>query len=270
MRWFDSIDLTCERTDASFWAEPLNASTSLLFVLASLFIAWRAYRSVDLTPAAITLAGLGVATGAASFLTHTLARQWTEVASTGVTAVFIGAALAVALVRFFGLSRAVVLYLVGLFGVMSGLAAIFLPSEGLDGHAVLVPAVAVLLVVAAALRLWGRHVLAVLEHPKNRAIAAAFGAMMRAAAEARRDAGRQFLMAAVALTLALLMSSVDGQMCDSLPLSLHFLSHVSAAVAMVLVLDAVVRSGALARPIASAEGSTGQESEHEGHEERGR
>jgi hypothetical protein len=270
VRWFDSIDLTCERTDASFWAEPWNAGTSLLFVLASLFVAWRAYRAGELTPAAIILSGFGVATGVSSFLTHSLARQWTEVATMGVTAIFVGAAMAVALVRFFGLSRAVVLYVVALFGVMSGLAAIFLPSEGLDGHAVLVPAVVVLLVVVAALRLWGRHALAVLEQPKNRAVVAAFGPTMRAAAEARRNAGRQLLMAAVALTLALLMSSVDGQMCDSLPLSLHFLSHLSAAVAMVFVLDAVLRSGALARPIGSADSSTGHESEREGHEERGR
>jgi hypothetical protein len=270
VRWFDSIDLTCERLGAGFWAEPLNAITALFFCAVALAVGFRARNEGGLSPSAKVLIGLGLVLGAASFLTHTLARQWTEYATNAAAAVLVVAALAVALVRFFGLSRAVVVYLVALFAVMSGLAAIFLPSEGLDGHAVLVPAVAVLLVFAGVLRLWGRHALAVLDQPKNRAIALAHGPVFRVAAEARREAGQRLLMAAVALTLALLLSSVDGEMCDSLPISLHFLSHVAAAGALYLVLDAVVLSGALARPGTAAIGPSPREGEHEGHEERGR
>lgn len=271
MRWFESIDLTCERVGAGFWAEPFNAFTGLLFAVAALLIAWRARGAGVFSPSAAGLVALGVALGAATFLTHTLARQWTEHLTNGVAAMLVLAALAVALVRFFGLSRAVVLYLLVLFAAMSGLAAVFLPSEGLDGHAVLVPAVVVLLGFATVLRLWGRHALAVLAQPKNRGIAAAYGPALRVAAEARREAGQRLLTAAVALTLALLLSSVDGEMCESLPVSLHFLSHVAAAGALYLVLEAVILSGALARPGPRAGAdSAASEDEHQGHEERGR
>ena len=37
MRWSESIDMYCERTDPGLWSEPLNALTNLAFLLAALF-----------------------------------------------------------------------------------------------------------------------------------------------------------------------------------------------------------------------------------------
>ena len=36
-RLFASLDIYCERTDASFWSEPVNALTNLLIVVAGVF-----------------------------------------------------------------------------------------------------------------------------------------------------------------------------------------------------------------------------------------
>jgi len=39
MDWSAPIDLYCERTDASFWAEPANALTNAAFLIAAALIA---------------------------------------------------------------------------------------------------------------------------------------------------------------------------------------------------------------------------------------
>ena len=43
MDWGSAVDLYCERTDASFWAEPFNAVTNAAFLIAALvaFVQWR-------------------------------------------------------------------------------------------------------------------------------------------------------------------------------------------------------------------------------------
>ena len=44
--WFEAIDNYCERTDASLWAEPLNAFSNLAFIVAFVAGLWcyRRYR----------------------------------------------------------------------------------------------------------------------------------------------------------------------------------------------------------------------------------
>ncbi|UOD51082.1 ceramidase [Orrella daihaiensis] len=69
--WFQPADIYCERTDPSFWAEPVNAWTNLAFVIAGLFVL--AHRE----PPARTLALLIVLIGAGSFLFHTFANRLT-------------------------------------------------------------------------------------------------------------------------------------------------------------------------------------------------
>jgi len=74
------IDLYCERNAAHFWNEPLNALSNLAFVLVAV-IAWNYARRQQLNDAwqyiVIILAGL---IGAGSFLFHTFASSWAEIA----------------------------------------------------------------------------------------------------------------------------------------------------------------------------------------------
>ena len=38
MNWLETIDGYCERIDASFWSEPLNAVTNVIFLLTAIWV----------------------------------------------------------------------------------------------------------------------------------------------------------------------------------------------------------------------------------------
>jgi hypothetical protein len=69
--WFDSVDIYCERLEASFWAEPINAISNLSFIVAGFFL-WRLRSSHSkLIATLVILIGLG------SFSFHTFANRLT-------------------------------------------------------------------------------------------------------------------------------------------------------------------------------------------------
>jgi hypothetical protein len=69
--WFDSVDIYCERLDASFWAEPINAISNLSFIVAGFFL-WRIRSSHSaLMATLVILISLG------SFSFHTFANRLT-------------------------------------------------------------------------------------------------------------------------------------------------------------------------------------------------
>ncbi|WP_310620334.1 ceramidase domain-containing protein [Flexibacterium corallicola] len=77
----DYIDLYCERTAPGFWNEPLNALTNLSFIAAALFALYLVQqrgRHPDF--AELILIVLAASIGVGSFLFHTLANAWSEVA----------------------------------------------------------------------------------------------------------------------------------------------------------------------------------------------
>lgn len=76
MDWTRAIDAYCERTDASFWSEPVNAVTNVAFVIAAV-IMWS--RS-DSHWEARTLSAILFAIGVGSFLFHTFATPWASAA----------------------------------------------------------------------------------------------------------------------------------------------------------------------------------------------
>ncbi len=69
--WFNSVDIYCERLDASFWAEPVNAISNLSFLVAGLLL-WR-LRS----PRTTLMAILVILIGLGSFSFHTYANRLT-------------------------------------------------------------------------------------------------------------------------------------------------------------------------------------------------
>lgn len=72
MDWTEQIDGYCERTDFTYWSEPINAVTNAAFLVAAV-IMWR--RGAGLTGARL-LAGILFAIGLGSFLFHTHATAW--------------------------------------------------------------------------------------------------------------------------------------------------------------------------------------------------
>lgn len=69
--WFNSVDIYCERLDASFWAEPINAISNLSFLVAGVLL-WR-LRS----PRANLMAIFLILIGLGSFSFHTFANRLT-------------------------------------------------------------------------------------------------------------------------------------------------------------------------------------------------
>ena len=72
MNWFEGVDGYCERLDASFWSEPLNAITNIFFLVAAMWV----LRREGLNSIARTLAFIVGMIGIASLLFHSFAQTW--------------------------------------------------------------------------------------------------------------------------------------------------------------------------------------------------
>ncbi|WP_323769150.1 hypothetical protein [Antarctobacter sp.] len=74
-----STSYYCERTSPDFWAEPLNATSSLLVVLVAVVEFILLWRRGLLSPSVIVLMVLAASIGVGSFLLHTYATVWAEI-----------------------------------------------------------------------------------------------------------------------------------------------------------------------------------------------
>lgn len=110
------IDLYCERTAAGFWNEPLNALSNAAFLLAALH-AWhlRSRRAGGDRAEAVVIV-LGGLIGVGSFLFHTFANAWSEIADIVPIWSFVGAYVVLTIHRMTG-ERALKTLLYGVSGL---------------------------------------------------------------------------------------------------------------------------------------------------------
>jgi hypothetical protein len=204
MDWSQPIDLYCERTDAAFWSEPVNAASNAAFLIAAAaaFVQWRRGDRGDWP--ALALIVVMTAVGIGSFTFHTVATRGAVLADVVPIAVFIYGYLLLALRRFLGLpcvaaGAIVVAYAAAAQGV-SALA----PPRFLNGSAGYLPALAALIVVAAIAK--------------------------------ERDARRGLGVAALIFAISLTLRSVDIALCPAFPLGTHFAWHILNAVVLYALL----------------------------------
>lgn len=82
MNWHEHIDIYCERVDSSFFSEPINAFSNLAFIVAS-FMLFSFYKKNNLKSFPLLfLIFLLFLIGLGSFLFHTYANVWSELAVT--------------------------------------------------------------------------------------------------------------------------------------------------------------------------------------------
>lgn len=226
MDWTTPIDAYCERTDQSYWSEPINAVSNLAFVVAALAAIWiwRQRGSRDMPAAVLTIVVFVVGVG--SFLFHTHANRWSLLADVIPIMAFIYGYFFVAMRRMVGLGLvATIGVLVAYFALSAGFGML-LPPGFLNGSGSYLPALAALVAVAAVLQAQG--------HPAASGLFAAAGIF------------------AVSLTFR----TIDHAVCDVLPIGTHFLWHIFNGLLLFTLLRVLMTSAeaepALARRAAPA------------------
>jgi len=206
-----SIDLYCERTDASFWSEPLNALTNLAFLVAAILIVNRArHEQRRLAWDATVLAVLTALVGVGSFLFHTFATVWGRWLDLAFIAAFVYVFLALCLVRVAGLGWRGVLAGLVLYAVFERGVLAAVPRGTMGGSLLYVPPVLAL----AALAWYARH---------------------------RGDRAAPRLAAAFGLfAVAIAVRTVDLPLCRGWPTGVHFVWHLLTAWVLYLAATAVL------------------------------
>jgi hypothetical protein len=194
MDWLRGIDAYCERTDASYWSEPLNAVSNAAFLIAAA-LCWR---MTARDPGARLLVVILALIGIGSFLFHTHARAWAMLADVLPIQAFILVYIHLATVRFFaaphwaGLAAAAG-FVPASAAVARGIARLFGPLNGSVGY------LPVLLLIAA-------YALALIRRAPETARGLAVGTAI--------------------LSLSLFFRTVDAAVCEALPVGTHFFWHI--------------------------------------------
>lgn len=239
MAWSVQLFTYCERgLDPSFWAEPVNALSNLAFPMVAALAAIRLRRvacashsvpghTATERRAVGLLIGLTATIGPGSFLFHTLATRWAQLADVIPITLFMVAYLAFALRYLIGCRPALIAVAVVAFliagrlaadlrcPVASGAAASGETSACLNGSLGYVPALLTVFLVGA---LVARH----------------------------SPAGRRLLAAGGVFAAALTVRTIDQAACASTvlfgaPRGTHVFWHLLVAATLSLLLEAAIR-----------------------------
>jgi hypothetical protein len=201
MDWLAPVDGYCERLDPGFWAEPVNAVTNLAFVMAGLVMFARCRGFAMGQGLAVVLVLIGIGSG----LFHTFANRLTGLMDVLPILGFILLYIYAATRDFLGARPWLAgLAVVGFLPFAAVTAPLFAMVPVLGVSAAYWPVVAMILVYAGVLR--GRL-------------------------------GRELAIGAGILVASLVARSVDGLVCDAVPLGTHFLWHLLNAVMLAWMIE---------------------------------
>lgn len=216
MNWSEQVNIYCERLDASFWSEPLNAVSNAAFILAAAICLMKARESRRTDFLTLLLVANLFAIGVGSFLFHTLANRWAGLADTLPIVLFILIYLFGATLRYLNapwwLAVLAPVAFIGFAVAFARLWGAYLPS--LNGSQGYFPVLIVLVLYGVLLARRG--------HP----------------------AATGLIAAAALFSLSLTFRSLDQAVCGALPFGTHFLWHIFNGVLLGVVLMAFVRHGA--------------------------
>ncbi|MCK5121938.1 MAG: ceramidase domain-containing protein [Methylococcales bacterium] len=202
------IDLYCERLDSSFWAEPINALTNFVFIIAA-WTTWKhGHRLGKLSNPIWVLIGLMVSIGIGSFLFHTYPTNLTRSLDILPILLFQFVFMWVYIRRIIQLRR---IYAIGFLVVY-----IFIALLGrqfphlLNGSLSYVPAIFLLL---------GLGLYHLIDKKRERFI---------------------LLVALAVFSLALFFRTIDAMICPYFSIGTHFLWHIINGVLVYLTARAVI------------------------------
>ncbi len=208
MDWTHAVDAYCERTDAGYWSEPVNALTNLAFVAGALWVWPRTAGQ----PLARGMAAVLFMIGVGSWLFHTHATVWASTADTLPILGFI-------LVYIFAANRHVWGW--PAWGAAVGMLA-FVPYAAL-----LTPVFARIPFVGISSFYWPVPLLIF-----------GYAVLLRHRAPAF---ARGLAIGAVTLCLSLVFRSLDDLLCSVNPLGTHFMWHILNAVMLTWMIHVYLR-----------------------------
>jgi hypothetical protein len=195
VEWTRHIDAYCERTDPTYWSEPVNAVTNAAFLIAA-WIMWRRVRGQGL-PLAVGMVGILAAIGVGSYLFHTYAQVWSAMADVLPIVLFILLYVFAATRDFLGMRPLVAAGVTVLFiPYAAAVGALFGLMPFFEVSSFYWPVPVLILVYAALLS-------------------------FRAPATARGLA-----LGAAVLVASLTFRSVDETFCAVVPFGTHFMWHI--------------------------------------------
>jgi hypothetical protein len=213
-----SIDIYCERTDASLWSEPANALTNASFFVAAWLLAGELARLRQAGAAVAlplrALPPLLALIGLCSLVFHTLATLWAGLADQ-LSILLFGCAFLFAFLRHVAGSPAYVALAGALaFTLASYYAPQALPAGFLNQSGAYFPYLAGLVAIAAWLR------------------------------AKRRAAFPAFAQAIALFCVSLALRTVDPLLCERFPLGTHWAWHLLNGAVLFVLARALVREAA--------------------------
>jgi len=193
--WFTIVDAYCERTDASYWSEPVNAVSNAAFLIAA-FVMWRRCRGAHLPLAGVMIALL-VAIGIGSYLFHTYAVIWAAVLDVAPIGLFILAYVFAANLHFWNLCWIYAIGATALFFPYNHMATLVFNKQPF---------------FAISSQYWPVPLLIALY---------AFALRRRV-----NRTSQGLAVGAGILVVSLIARSLDEILCDAFPLGTHFLWHL--------------------------------------------
>ncbi len=195
MEWAEQFDGYCERTDFTYWSEPLNAVTNAAFLIAA-FIMWRRVRGQGM-PLAVLLCAILGAIGIGSYLFHTHATRWAGLADVAPIGIFILTYLYAANRHYWDWP---------VWAAALGTAA-FMPYA-----AAVLPVFSALPFFSISAAYWPVALLIGI-----------YGILLRGRA---RATGQGLLIGAAILCVSLTLRSIDEPLCDLIPMGTHLWWHI--------------------------------------------
>lgn len=213
---FAPLDIYCERVDAGFWSEPVNALTNAFMIAAGVY-GLRLVRAARTGTFAEVLCWWVCAIGAGSFLFHTTAIELTKWADIVPIGTFTLAMSWFAMRRFAGLSRQRSLAYLTCYFAIVGVVTWLLPAwlhEATNRTTIYVPALGAFVFCGIV-------------------------------ALARGGAGGWYALACAAILLvAFFFRAADQDVCAAFPLGTHFLWHMLIGLMLAVNLAGVAKHGA--------------------------
>ena len=204
MNWFEAVDGYCERIDASFWSEPLNAITNIFFLVAAVWVLRREGLNSTARILALILGMIGVA----SFLFHSFAQAWAGALDVLFILLFTLLYLFAASKDFVGAPRSIALVItLGYFPFSIVVDWLPLPLTFLGSTRIYMPML--ILIILFSLLLYKRLPIV----------------------------SRGLAVGAFILIISMLARILDVPLCQKIPLGTHFVWHVLNAVMLAWMIE---------------------------------